>query len=679
MGVTPPAQAGPITPMPHSHHWLPLLLATALPACGGTKDEPLPPPPEPEPTGCQAGELELADGCKPAGIPSCAEGFVSDEVGGCLAVLPDTLCPEGTMAVPGETSCREVAPCAEGTWGDIPVASDTQHVDGAYGGGDSDGSAARPWQTIAQGLTAVAPGAIVAVAAGSYAEELDISGKPVVLWGRCPALVEIRGSASAVTPLLIKAGANGSAVRDLALTGSTAGLISSGSLDVLVDRVWIHHTAERGIAIQDTFGATSLTLTRSLIENVTGIGAFALTASLTIEQSVVRGTQPLSARTAGIGAQSGATLALRSSLVELNHDDGIFIASSEALIETTVVRDSQPTAELWGGGIAILRDNATQAPSSATVRDTLVERNHTYGIFVEGASAQFERIVVRDTQPQVADQSLGPGIQVQNYTALAEASDVTIREAVVERNHYAGVSITGATAFIESAIVRDTVASPALNAHGRGVVVFFDTETQMGATATVLGSVVERNYEAGIFGQGVELTIDRTAVRDTQPRALDALAGRGINVQSEDAAHPSLLTMRDCLLANNHNAAAFVAGSFATIERTSFRNTAADVAEGLLGDGLMVINYPDFAIGSTTLVDSTLEASIRAGLTSFSAHVSVGGTVFECNTIDMNGQSISTEPYGFEDLSGNLCGCADSERTCQVLSSELQAPSPLDP
>jgi hypothetical protein len=660
-------------------HCLILLLATAVSACGGGEsDEPVPPPVA-EPTGCQAGELELADGCKPAGISACAEGFVSDDLGGCLAVLPDTVCGEGTMAVPGETTCREVAPCAEGTWGDIPAAGDTQHVDGAYAGGDSDGSAARPWQTIGQGVTAAAPGAIVALAAGSYAEDVAIKGKPIVLWGRCPALVEIRGSAATVAAVFIQEGANGSAVRDLALTGPRAGLGTTGSLDVVVDRLWIHDTGERGISMEDTFGPTSLMVTGSLIESATGIGAFTLTAALTIERSVVRATQPTSARAGGIGVQTGATLTLRSSLVELNHEDGIFISSSEALIESTVVRHSQPNGELWGSGISIERDNATQTPSSATIRDTLVDGNQTYGILVEGSAAYFERVIVRDTQPQLSDQSLGPGIQVQNHVELAQPSDVTLREVVLERNHYAGASITGSTALIESTIVRDTVPPPALHDHGRGIVVFLDEATQMAASATVLGSVIERNAEAGVFGQGVELTIDRTAILHTNPRASDGVGGRGICVQSVSSDQPSILTVRDSLLDGNTNSAAYIDGSFATIERTVFRNTAQDQSDGLLGDAVVAINYHDFSIGSTTLIDSTLEASNRAGVASFGAQVAIGGTVFECNAIDMNGQNLGPSPYGFEDRSGNQCGCSGGEHTCQVLASELAPPGPMGP
>ncbi|MBW2455747.1 MAG: right-handed parallel beta-helix repeat-containing protein, partial [Deltaproteobacteria bacterium] len=554
--------------MPRYPLALPFLLAIASAGCG-SEETTEPAPPDPEPEECGPGALDLPEGCKPAGIPTCAEGFVSDELGGCLPVLPPAPCPEGTMAVPGETVCREVAPCGDGTWGDIPVAPDTQHVDGAYAGGDGDGTAVRPWPTIAQGIAAAAPGAIVAVAAGSYLEDLTVQGKPVVLWGRCPALVELRGGPSALAPLFVRAGANGTAVRDLALTGPQNGLACSGSLDVLADRVWIHHTGSRGLSMESTLGPTSVTLARSLVEQTTGIGAFTLTAPLTIEDSVVRQTQPTSERSGGIGVQTGATLELRTSVVEFNGEDGIFVSSSEALVESSVVRDTQPdTAQAWGGGISILRDNATQEPSSATLRDTLVERNRTYGIFVEGSTAALERVVVRDTQAETATDTLGPGIQVQNHAALAQPSDVTIREAVFERNHYAGISVTGATAWIESVIVRDTVRAPARVDHGRGILVFFDAASQLPTTATVLGSVVERNTEAGIFGQAVELTVDRTAVRDTNPRTDDSYAGRGISMQSEDHLHPSHLIVRDSLLENNHNSSLLVGGTFATIERT---------------------------------------------------------------------------------------------------------------
>src|SRR6185503_14706066 len=66
------------------------------------------------------GEIELGDGtCAPAPLPAidCAEGFEPDGNGGCNAILPAAACPQGQMAIPGETACHEVALCGQGTWG----------------------------------------------------------------------------------------------------------------------------------------------------------------------------------------------------------------------------------------------------------------------------------------------------------------------------------------------------------------------------------------------------------------------------------------------------------------------------------------------------------------------------------------------------------------------------------
>src|SRR5262245_51940869 len=77
-------------------------------------------PPSPASPGCVAGQTKADDGtCLDAGVPAseCGAGFRSDDAGGCSPVLPNGPCPQGQMAVPGETQCRDVAPCEPGTWG----------------------------------------------------------------------------------------------------------------------------------------------------------------------------------------------------------------------------------------------------------------------------------------------------------------------------------------------------------------------------------------------------------------------------------------------------------------------------------------------------------------------------------------------------------------------------------
>jgi hypothetical protein len=114
---------------------------------------------------CPPGELELDDGsCVAPGVPAdgCGVGFVSDNDGGCVATLPARACPEGQMAIPGETMCAPPAPCTGSPWGAAPVETETQFVDASYTGGNSDGSASMPWTTVQAGIDAAVSGAVVA-------------------------------------------------------------------------------------------------------------------------------------------------------------------------------------------------------------------------------------------------------------------------------------------------------------------------------------------------------------------------------------------------------------------------------------------------------------------------------------------------------------------------------------
>src|SRR5262249_31135691 len=161
----------------------------------------------------------------------------------------------GTMAVPGEVECHDVAPCGEGRWGAIPVDATTQYVDAAYQGGASDGSESKPWTTIQAAVDAAAPGAIVAIAAGSYAERVLVEGSPVRVWGKCPSMVEIAGPYPGTVD--VRVGASATEVHALAVSGETYGILVSGATDVVVDSVWIHDTPQRGVNVQDTLGPAS--------------------------------------------------------------------------------------------------------------------------------------------------------------------------------------------------------------------------------------------------------------------------------------------------------------------------------------------------------------------------------------------------------------------------------------
>jgi hypothetical protein len=304
---------------------------------------------------------------------NCGEGFESDGRRGCDAILPSRSCPKGMLAIMGETACRAVSPCAPGKWGDVPVDSTTQYVDGGAGGSET-GSATEPWSSIQEGVDAALPGALVAVAAGAYAEDVLIEGKAVRLWGACPEQVTLTGSATLSGVLDVRPGAAGTEIRALSVEGGWVGVAIDGVEDILVDRVWIHDTQNLGLMAQDLPDVTSAMVRGSLVEATTTIGVFAYGSTLSIEESVVRDVQSAS--------------------------------------------DGQ-----WGRAVSVWVDPASMRRGTLDMHRTLVERNPEYGIYCVGCDATVEESLVRDTRPRASDGLVGYGVfAVANYETAQRAT-----------------------------------------------------------------------------------------------------------------------------------------------------------------------------------------------------------------------------------------------------------------
>jgi len=637
----------------------------------------------PRPSPCAPGELVLErGGCLPAGVPpeACGEGFAANDDRTCEPILPPAPCSAGTMAIPGDTSCRNVAPCTGAPWGGIPIDATTQFVDASYAGGGSIGTQAMPWTTVQAGVDAAAPGAIVAIAKGSYAEQVVVETKPVRLWGSCPVEVEIAGI-GATAAIAVGSGSDGTEIRALAVTGDAVG-VSIHAEGVAVDRVWIHDTVSWGLMAEDLDGPASADVEGSLVETASGGQIRAFGATVDVDQSALRDS-PLGM----IAADDAATgvrghLTLRRSIVERARTFGVASKGGDVTVEESVVSDTLPdsTVEDLGIAIAALPGNDPAQRPSVTVRRSVVERCREFGLWLADADAELEATVVRDVSP-APDGTVGMGIGLFSGAAAPAARPIlTIRSSVVERGRTTGVAVIGADATVEATIVRDIESQASDGRYGRGISVEGEPTSGARGSLALRGSIVERSREVGLVVLGADAEVDGTAVRETRPQAADGQLGRGITVQAGGGATASKAVIRTSLIEGSHELALAAVGANLSVEDTVVRATVGQMGTELFGDGIVasaVLSTGSPLPTSVRLERCRVEGSSRAGVSNFGASITIAATVLQCNAIDLDGESFGDLAFAFEDLGGNVCGCAGETRPCIVLSTGLAAPEPV--
>lgn len=671
-----------------------LLALIALAAgCTAHQDEPPPAPPAVPTASCPAGQATgdrdvccpagttpAGTVCAPAGVPPerCGAGFAPDTGGGCTAVLPDATCADGWIAVPGDTQCRELSQCGTGSWGDIAVEASTQYVDGSYPGADSDGSAAKPWTTVMQAVTAAQAGAIVAVAAGSYDQNVVVSGKPVRIWGRCPAMVELSSSSPMYGTVELRAGADGSVLRGVAVTGPAIGVFVFGAMDAVIDSVWVHDTGTRGVDVEAGVAATSATLVNTLVERSHVAGVFVATADVSIESSAVRDTLA-GANGFGRGVylrehqqiEQPSSGSLIGSLLERSREGGVYVNGSSLSVAGTVVRDTLPLLGGFGVGISVNDSETSGHRGSLELEASNVERSMGIGIFVRGSDATVEAAVVRDTMPI---DGAGRAIDIERSAVTGQRGQLILRQSLLERSVQTGLFVAASSASIESSIIRDTALDPS-GAFGLGVGVRQEPLGTERSELQLVDSLVERSHAAGILLQGADVTIDHTAVRDTRMDA-SALFGWGIGISQQlDTGGRTVATIVDAIVDGSHGFGVALVGSEAALEQSLIANTAP-YGDGRFGDGVTALPALDEA--SAELIGVTIENSTRAGVSLFAAQASLEASLLHCQAIDLAGETHMGTPFVFDDRGANLCGCPDAADACKLANTTIGPPAPLD-
>ncbi|AUX43480.1 hypothetical protein SOCE26_049290 [Sorangium cellulosum] len=685
--LAPIAPLGPLDPLAAL-----VLVAALMAACAG---DPAPAPGSEVGAGagaggsapvfpCPPGEAEVGAGCEPAGVPPgrCGSGFAPDGAQGCAPILPEEPCPPGQMAVPGEAACREVAPCGAGRWGDAPIDEATQFVDAAYAGQDSDGTEARPWTSIQDAILRADEGALVAIAAGSYAEEVTIQGDPVRLWGRCPELVEIVGPPGAMA-LTVDRGASATEIRSLAVRGQDIGIGVVNATDVVIERVWVHETGDVGLLAAGLNTATSVALRGSLVEHTAGAAVAVMDADVRLEGTVLRdvdvGTadvfegHSMAMQVESFNRRASGTV--RSVVVERVGGLGIRFSSADGVVEDSVFRDvAWQSADRPGAALAATHAEGLE-PGTLAVRGSLVERSQTAAIALIGADVHIEATVVRDTGPDLTEgaSGIGVGIIVAPSTVDTHPVRATIRHSLVEQSHVRGVGLHGAEVEIDGLRVRGVVPSqPDL---GGGIEIQHD---QRRANVALRGSVVEDAYGAGIAVFSSDVTVDSTVVRDTRPLPSRDF-GRGINVSPiPGLGERGSVRLRNARLERNLDGGLVVIDSDATVESTAIVDTLGRALDGTNGCGIIAYN-DETGQANVLLQDSVIERSAGSGVFNIGATVKIASTTFTCEPLDLATHVDEGYAAVYEDLGGNTCGCEGRTIACQTKPSRFEPPRALPP
>jgi len=426
-------------------------------------------PPEDSSIEFDASGLDITPPAEPTlpTITPCPDGW-SEVPGDVVTCEPWALddapsCASHEARFVGDPACARVGPAcpADGWPADLPMGATIRYV---REGGTGVGTRVDPFGTLTDALVGITPGTVIAVAVGTYAEEVDVP-EGVTIVGACVERTIITSDRSAIDHgvltvvgpdveirdlhigpseqggLLVVGAGRSAAVRNVVIEDVRAVGIDvelGGELeadDVVVRRVSPTATGQFGRGVSVENGGT-VTFRRLVIEEATEFGILSLEATVTIEDAWVARTDALPDGSAGPGivAWRMGSVTGRRVVVDENTDVGIGGNVGVLDLEQVLVRGTRTRPMDVDHGRGVNAEFGTELDC----RRCVLEDNAEFGIFVdgEGTVTTFEDLVVRRTR-QGEGGIFGRGITVQNR------GDLRVSRVLLTENGEAGVLIGG--------------------------------------------------------------------------------------------------------------------------------------------------------------------------------------------------------------------------------------------
>jgi hypothetical protein len=415
-----------------------------------------------------------------------------------------------------------------------------------------DGTEARPYATIAAAIQRAPAGAVIALAAGNYAEALVLTSG-LSLFGVCAERTTLASPDRAHATLHV-VGAD-TTVHSLTVSGLHTGIEIDSGGGATLDGVVIRGATGRGVHVHDSGTATASRvivrdtqvdpsdpvdaggygwvlehkafsrISAALFERNhvvslfgDGFGArFSLTDSLIRDSLVDTSTGALGY---GCQVQKGARGEIMRSVIERSHFAGASVqdGASSIRISESVVRATR-SDDFYGFGLGVGAFGGGQL----TVVRSLLDDNVLSGVGVFGStsSADLTDVVILRTNNPDARFAHQAGGTLRIYEGRIRATRVHL-----ESNTYAGIIVRTTTSAVLQDITVKKTAGWVNGADGLGLSV------RHGATATIARCSFSENHFFGIYvGDNARLRAEDIIIEDTQLDDMMGLAGRGIQVQ----------------------------------------------------------------------------------------------------------------------------------------------------
>jgi hypothetical protein len=592
----------------------------------------------PEGTRAQIGNAS----CVPVGVTACASGFVKHASGwGCDVVVSKTACTGGTRERFGSESCEPVTDCNA----PFPPSDATHFVNAAYTDGQIDATHFR----LIKDAIAVAPsGAVIAVEAGTYEADKIVPKVPVTVIGRCAEQTVLHSPDAATSGIFIQ-NVEGVVVKNLRAGGYAGGAVLNNG-----------HASLEGVVLDGNFGA--------------GVAAVGTNTVWTITNVVTRGTKVAvgSGQAFGIAAQKAASIVATDVVSSGNEfanvgsgGAGVSMKISRSIVRSAGPPTTGPYVGAYGVGVyhtdgatltveqSLVFDNSgsgitvgaggpTGQPSTGTVVGSVVHgtkmdpvRQMGRGIETSGGStlvveqttsygnAEFDLLVTEGSKGDIHDSTT---FGTEDRSVFAGVGLLVSDKAHATVRSLAMVSAAAVGLQVQDNGALDMSDSLVFRAHGIGV------SARKDSPITAKSSTIDGAEAVGLLTSGANISFDGVLVTRTVP-SQHGDTGRGASVQDggklDLAASAITDNFETGIVVIDGNASLTMRGS--TVGPTKLNLT------GSFGSGIILSGGV-----KATIEASTITSSAAVGFLSSGSGASIKSSFVSKNAIGIHAQDGSS-------------------------------------